>query len=146
MIFGKLRNYYPSFAGLHHDIELCINHMRVCLRFPSPPPTQQQTARIPNLNCSSANPGNELMGFSVQNPNAALIFWDHGIQVSWAETKLELSMGIWIYIYICRYYVDGIGSSPTAKNYWNQNLDILCFSMSHTDILPKKNSGLCKHR
>ena len=110
--------------------------MRVCLRFPSPPPpTQQQTARVSNLN-NSANPGNELMGFSVQNPNAVLIFGDHGIQVNWAETKLELSPGMCINIHIL-YITYWIGSSPTAKKLQNQNLDILCFSMIHTDILRK---------
>lgn len=141
MTLGSGRYYYPSLAGLHHDIELCINRMRVCLT--QHPPTQQQTARIPNLNCSSANPGNELMGFSLLNPNAALIFGGHGIQASWAGTKLELSTGICINIHILYIHTE-LDHPQRQKNYWNQTLDILCFSMIHTDILrTKKNTVDC---
>ena len=88
---------------------------------PSPP---KKTAGIPDLN-SSAYTGNELISKSPKGTKDWLlcpkpkcrVVSDNGIQVNWAETKQELSMGICTYIYTYNTYVYGIGSSSMVKEY-----------------------------
>ena len=144
MTFGKWK-ILPIFCWTTSWYRVMYRSYEGVSKVSQHPPTQQQTARIPNLNCSSANPGNELMGFSLLNPNAALIFGGHGIQVSWAGTKLELSTGICINIHILYIHTE-LDHPQRQKNYWNQTLDILCFSMIHTDILrTKKNTVDCEN-